>query len=132
MESNCDEMKNQIADFITGILPKQEAQALQQHLSECSACRDYAESLEREEQLLTGFFAKFDEDIARWEAAAIDTVNRFDASSKTNVVSIGNTIMKDFLIKHAAVAVVIVFVTVYFIVTLTWISQINECMRLVM
>jgi anti-sigma factor RsiW len=125
-------MRDQIADFVTGILPEEEAQTLQQHLSECAACRDYAQRLEEEEQLLTGFFAKFDTNMASWEDEAINMINRFDASGRNNVISVGKMIMRSFLIRHAAVAAVIVFVTLYFIITLTYISQINECIRLCM
>lgn len=130
MKSNCDKMKEQIADFITGILPEAEIHALKRHLSECPVCRDYAEALEKEERLLSGFFAKFDDNITGWEDKAIDLVNSFDASSQTNVISAGKAIMRSLLIKHAAAAMVIVFVAVYFIITLTWISQISDCIRL--
>lgn len=130
MKNNCDKMKDQIADFITGILPESEIHTLERHLSECPACRDYAEALEKEERLLTGFFAKFDANIAGWEDEAINLINSFDASSETNIISAGKAIMRSLLIKHVAAAVVIVFVALYFIITLTWISQISECIRL--
>ena len=132
MKSNCDKMKDQIADFITGILPEEETQTFQQHLSECSACRDYALRLQEEEQLLTGFFAKFDENMTDLEDEAINAINRFDTPSRTTVISVGKNIIKNLLIKHAAAAAVIVFVALYFIITYTWISEINECILLSM
>lgn len=132
MKSDCDKMQDLIADLITGILPEQETQALQQHLGECFACRSYAESLKQEEQLLAGFFAKFDTDMTAWEDEAIEAVNRFERPRRTGVVSVGERITKNSLIKHAAVAVLVFFVALYFIITLTYISQINECMRLAM
>jgi anti-sigma factor RsiW len=125
-------MRDEIADFITGLLPEQEAQALQRHLEECSACRECAASFEKEEQLLMRFFAKLDADMTACEDEAIEAIGRFAASSQTGVVSVGRTIIRNFLIKHAAVAVLIVFVAVYFVITLTWISEINECIRLSM
>lgn len=130
MSSNCDEMRDQIADFITGILPEKEARALQQHLSDCSACKDYAQTLEKEEQLLTGFFAKFDATMTSREDEAISVINGFDTSGQASVIPAGKTILRSFLIRHAAVAVVIVLVALYFVITLSWISQINECIRL--
>lgn len=132
MKSNCDKMKEQIADLITGIPAEKEAQTIEQHLNECSACRAYAQRMEKEEELLTGFFAKFDTNMTSREDEAINIINRFDASRQTNVVSLGKMIMKSLFAKHAAAAALIVFVTLYFIITLTWISQINECIRLCM
>jgi anti-sigma factor RsiW len=132
MKSNCDKMRDEIAGFIAGILPEEEEQALQQHLKECSACRDCAESFEKEEQLLRRFFAKCDANMSAREDGAIEVIGQFDTSSQSGVASVGRTIIKNFLIKHAAVAVVIVFVAVYFVITLSWISEINECIRLSM
>ena len=130
MNSNCDKMKDQIADLITGILPKTETDTLQQHLSECSACRDYARALRKEDELLTGLFAKFDASMAGWEDEAINTINDLDASGQTNIIAVGRTIMRSLLAKHAAAAAVIVVAALYFIITLAWISQINDCIRL--
>ena len=132
MKSNCDKMKDRIADFITGILPEQETQTFRQHLNECSACSDYARRLQEEEQLLTGFFAKFDENMTELEDEAINAISRLDAAGRTAAISVGKKIFKDLLVKHAAVAVVIAFVALYFIITLAWISEINECILLSM
>ena len=132
MKSNCDKMKDRIADFITGILPEQETQTFRQHLNECSACSDYARRLQEEEQLLTGFFAKFDENMTELEDEAINAISRLDAAGRNAAISVGKKIFKDLLVKHAAVAVVIAFVALYFIITLAWISEINECILLSM
>ena len=89
MKSNCDKMKEQIADLITGIPAEKEAQTIEQHLNECSVCRAYAQRMEKEEELLTGFFAKFDTNMTSREDESINIINRFDASGQTNVVSLG-------------------------------------------
>jgi anti-sigma factor RsiW len=125
-------MKDRIADFITGVLPEQETQTFRQHLNECSACSDYARRLQEEEQLLAGFFAKFDENMTELEDEAISAISRFDAAGRTTVISVGKKIFKDLITKHAAVAVVIAFAALYFIITLAWISEINECILLSM
>jgi anti-sigma factor RsiW len=125
-------MKDRIADFITGVLPEQETQTFRQHLNECSACSDYARRLQEEEQLLAGFFAKFDENMTELEDEAISAISRFDAASQATVISVGKKFFKDLITKHAAVAVVIAFAALYFIITLAWISEINECILLSM
>jgi len=130
MNSDCERIRDRIADHISGILPETEAEMLEEHLGGCSTCRDYRQMLCEEERLLTRFFAKFDMDIARWESAAIGAVSRLDTSGRTSILSVGNRIAGNIFLRHAAVAVLIVFVTVYFVLTLTWISEINEIIRL--
>ena len=132
MNSYCDKMKDQIADFITGVLPQTQVQRLQQHLGKCSACRDYAQALQEEEQLLTGLFGKFDASMPGREGEVINAINDLEAWRRTNIISVVGAIMKTTLAKHAAAAAVIVVVALYFVVTLTWISQITECIRLSM
>lgn len=132
MDTNCDIMRDRIADLISGILPETQIHTLQQHLSKCSACRDYAHQLQKEDKLLTGLFADFDAGIRGRQDKVIKAINRFDASGKTNIVSPGRTIVRGFFTRHAAAVAVIIIVAVYFIVTLSWISEINECIRLSM
>jgi len=127
MNSSCDKMKDQVADLITGVLSKTDTDGLQRHLGECSACRDYARGPRKEDELLTGLFSKIDASIAGWEDEVINTINDLDASGQTNII---RTIMRSLLAKHAAAAALIVVVALYFIITLAWISQINDCIRL--
>jgi len=132
MNSDCDKMKDQIADLVTGTLPADRVRTVRQHLSECSSCKEYALRLQKEDQLLSGLFAKFDANMANLEEETINAINRFEPSGQAAIITVGRMIMKNLLIKHAAVAVLIVFVTLYFVITLSWISQINECIRLSM
>jgi anti-sigma factor RsiW len=130
MNSDCERIRDRITDHISGILPETETEMLEEHLVECSRCRDYAQKLREEERLLTQFFAKFDMGIASREDAAISVVNRVDTSGRRNILSVGNRIARNLFLRRAAAAVLIVFVTVYFVLTLTWISEINEIIRL--
>jgi len=130
MDANCDKMKDQIADLISGILPETQIHTLQQHLGKCSACRDYANQLQKEDKLLAGLFAHFDAGMTGRQEEVIKAIDRIDVSGKTNVVSLSRTIMRGFFAKHAAAVAVIIIVAVYFIITLSWISEINECIRL--
>lgn len=129
MNNKCDKMKDQVTDLITGILPETEMHKLEEHLSECSACRDYARALQKEDQLLTGLFAKFDANITSQENEVIRAINLLVASSRTNIISVAGTIMKSSVTRLATTAAVIVCVALYFIITLIWISQINECIQ---
>lgn len=130
MNSDCERIRDGVADHISGILSETETEMLEEHLMECSSCSDYAQKLGEEERLLTQFFAKFDMDISSREDAAISVINRVDTSSRRNILSVGNRIAGNLFLRRAAAAVLIVFVTVYFVLTLTWISEINEIIRL--
>ncbi len=130
MNSDCERIRDRITDHISGILPETETEMVEEHLSECSSCSDYAQKLGAEERLLTQFFAKFDMDISSRENAVISVINRVDASGRRNILSVGNRIAGNLFLRRAAAAMLIVFVTVYFVLTLTWISEINEIIRL--
>jgi hypothetical protein len=129
MDSNCDKIRDRIADFVSGTLAEEENDALQQHLGECSACRAYAEALRKEDELLAGLFAEFDASMPGWEGEVINAISRFDTAGQKDIISVGRTTIRGLLSKHAAAAAVIVVVATYFVITLTWISQINECIR---
>lgn len=45
MNQPCPQMRDRIANYVLGILPPQETQALREHLATCDACRRYAQSL---------------------------------------------------------------------------------------
>ncbi len=48
MNRPCPQMQDRIADYVLRALDTQQTQALQEHLAGCAACRQYAESLERQ------------------------------------------------------------------------------------
>lgn len=111
MNSDCQKMKDQIADLVTGILSEAQAQIMEQHLNECAACRDYARALKDEDVLLTEFFAKIDTDMTNRQERVLQTVNRSCLSKQTDTLSIRRTIMKSRITKLAAAAVIIIAVT---------------------
>ena len=110
MNSDCEKIKNQIADLLSGILSEPQVQALQQHLDECSACRDYAFALQHEDGLLTEFFGKIDTNMPERRERVLKAINRSCASKQSDTISIGRTIMKSRITKLVAAAVIIVAV----------------------
>jgi hypothetical protein len=53
MNRPCPDMQDRIADYVLGALDASQAEALRGHLSECSGCRQYLQSLkERSESLI--------------------------------------------------------------------------------
>jgi len=111
MNSICRTMQDQIADLITGVLPEAQVQALERHLGECQACRDYARALEKEDVLLSKLFTVTDMDISHKQERVLKVIDRYRQSKQTKTSSTWRTIMKSPMTKLAAAAVIIVALT---------------------
>ena len=108
MNSDCEKIRDEIADLVTGILSEAEVQVVEQHLEECSACRDYARALKHEDGLLTEFFGKIDTNMPERRERVLKAINHSCVSEQSDTISIGRTIMKSRITKLAAAAVIIV------------------------
>jgi TolA-binding protein len=108
MNSDCQNIRDQIADLVTGVLPAAEAELLQQHLNECSACRDYARALRDEDTLMTEFFAKMDADMTHRQERVLQVVNSSQVPEQTEALLIGRTIMKSPFMKLGVAAAIAV------------------------
>lgn len=127
MNSDCDKIRDGIEELVNGALSEAETNAVRQHLRECSGCSQYAKALEEEEQRLASYFALFESNMSSMEDEVIDALERTEVSGREKVPSVGRDVIIPVVAKHALAAAVIVVVTVYFVITFTWISQINEC-----
>ena len=107
MSSDCEKMKDQIADHITGILSESQVQLLDLHLNECTSCREYARALKEEDALLTELFAEIDTDMTNQQEQILRKVNQLCVSKQTESPSIRRIIMKNQITKYAAAAVII-------------------------
>ena len=129
MNSDCEMIRNAIADLVTGVLPDAEAEMALAHIRACPACREYAEALHEEDSLLDGFVSTFDADMSRREQQVIGALSRFDATSSGVGFRFLKTQIKNALSKQAAAAAVIVVVGLYFVITFSWVSQITAVIR---
>ena len=107
MNSDCQKIKDQIADLVTGILPEAQVHVLEQHLNECAACRDYARALKDEDMLLTEFFAKIDTNITHQQERVLQAINHSGVSKQSETHLIRRTIMRSPITKLAAAAAII-------------------------
>jgi len=112
MNSDCGKIRDQIADLVTGILPEAQVHTLEQHLNECSACRDYTRALKDEDTLLTEFFAKMDTDMPNRQERVLQAIDRSCVPKETEIPSIRGTIMKSPITKLAVAAAIIVAVII--------------------
>ncbi|MHC4622312.1 MAG: hypothetical protein ACYS4W_00240 [Planctomycetota bacterium] len=130
MNRECDKMKERVLDLITGTLPEGKERAVRKHMGECSECSGYAEALRNEDRMLTGLFTRLETGLAGSEDEAIRRIGSVAGPRRRSLRWFGSDILKYSLTRHAAAAAVILVVALYFVITLTWISQIQQYIEL--
>ncbi|MHC4364763.1 MAG: anti-sigma factor family protein, partial [Planctomycetota bacterium] len=50
MEKRCQEIQEQILDFVSDALPAEEAACVQEHIAKCPACSDYLRQLQADDK----------------------------------------------------------------------------------
>lgn len=126
MNNNCGQIKDWIADLVTGVLGDLETEAVEEHIKECSGCRDYLQVLWKEDELLTQLFCEFDAKAASRQERVINALNSCNVVSSNSMLSVLRAIWQSSLTKFVATAAVFAFTALCFIITLVWISQIRE------
>ena len=112
MNSDCERMKDQIADLVTGILSEAHVQEVEQHVKECAACWDYARALKNEDALLTEFVADVNTDMTSRQERLLQVIDRSYRPRQTENLSIRRRIMKSSITRIAAAAVIIAAVLI--------------------
>jgi outer membrane lipoprotein-sorting protein len=110
MNNDCEKMKDQIADLVSGILSEAPEQKLQQHLVECPVCREYARALKNEDVSLTKFVSDIGTDMIHRQERLLQTIDCFDPSKENEILSIPKIAAKSPITKYAAAAVVAIAV----------------------
>ncbi|KPL24622.1 MAG: hypothetical protein AMJ75_03200 [Phycisphaerae bacterium SM1_79] len=112
MSDNCEKIRDQIADATTGLLSQLQVDALQQHLSQCTTCREFARALTEEDKLLTELFAKIDANMSSRHERVLRAIESSCAPNESEIISMWRTVMKSPITKLAAAAVIIIAVLV--------------------
>ena len=108
MKSECEKIRDQVADYVSGILPDTEAANMRRHLNDCSTCSEYARALEDEDKLLTALFAEIDANMEARPQHVLNEINRSDQCKDSETISPWIQIMKNRITKYAAAAIVII------------------------
>ena len=108
MNSDCEKMKDHIADLVTGILSDPQVKEVEQHLRKCAACRDYARALKNEDALLREFVVDMDTDMTSRQERLLQAIDRSCQSRQIETLSIRRTIMRSPITRIAAAAVIFV------------------------
>jgi predicted anti-sigma-YlaC factor YlaD len=108
------------------VLPDSEMQAVGEHLDQCSACKAYAQFLRREDQMLAGMVEQLEANMPQREASVIRALNNLRRRSTDSGTALLTGLAESAVLKRAAAVAAIVIVTVYFVITLNWVSEMNE------
>jgi len=130
MNDKCYKIKDKIADLVTGLLPQDKIPEINEHLEICPDCREYYQRFQNEEKLLTNLFEKFNDDMQTRRNLVLNAICNTQIPHSGKIISLTRRIDQSTFTRKLAVAAVIAFVTVYFIITLTWITQITECVKI--
>jgi hypothetical protein len=107
MDNHCENMQNQAADYVLGILDQEKISAFNQHIRECKKCRDYLKSLENENHLLMQLGCNLDTTMKDRQGRAIKAISLSKPAAYTNTQSIWSMIMHKRITKFAAAAGII-------------------------
>jgi hypothetical protein len=108
MSNPCEKMRDKIADYILGVLSRDEVQTLQKHITECIECKQYCQGLQNQKQLLVQLGQQLDAGMANRQEKVIEALNRSTSKSHIEQFSKWRKIMKSRITKIAAAAVIII------------------------
>ena len=114
MDSHCEYIQNQVADYILGILDQEQIEIFNRHLDGCQLCREHLQSLENQNRQLIQFGQDLNASMKKRQDRAIETLSHSRPTAHKNTKSIWSIIMHKKITKLAAAAVIIfaVFLTV--------------------
>lgn len=128
MSGKCDSFKDKIADLIGGNLTDNDIGPVQKHIEECKDCAEFERILRTEDKLLTRLFEGFGRDLDRQKDEVIKAVGCFDLTAKDRLLTVVRAIIDSPVVKLAAVAAVVVFVTFNCIRVMSWLYEVERFM----
>lgn len=108
MEKSCENIQEQIPEFISGTLPAEKVAEVQDHISQCLACSKYLEALQADDKLLEDFIETMRPKVARLEKKVIEMLNRVASKEAVNSISIWRLVLKSRITRLAAAAVLLI------------------------
>ena len=110
MADPCDNMADEIVQFVDGALASNRIDTVQGHLKSCPGCGAYYDRLMRDSRDLAGFVASLDDVVARIETQVTQKLN---SNSYEQYVDVRRQTMRsDFLKMTLAAAVIIIAVII--------------------
>jgi hypothetical protein len=110
MEDICQNIQEQMPEFIGGTLSAERTAELQQHVDSCPACSEYLKALQADDKLLGDFAQAMQQVVNRLEKNVMDTLSRTASSKPVSPKSIWRIIINSKAAKLAAAAVLLIVV----------------------
>jgi anti-sigma factor RsiW len=129
MKKACEHTKELIADMVNGMADVSEREAIESHIAACRDCRAYRHALEGEDRLLRDYFGGFEGAVDRGPKQVAVALEHLHIGGWRRLSDILWDFAGSSLSRHAVAAALIVVVTAYFVITLSWITQITECIQ---
>lgn len=104
MKDGCERFRKLIADSISSDLTRSDKADVEGHLKECSGCRDYMFSLNRDDRLLLEYVDLFRRPISEIKTATIKSLEKVTESTVHESIPFWRNVMR---LKYAAVVVII-------------------------
>lgn len=112
MENNCQKIKEQILEFVSGTLPDQDVAELRNHLDKCQSCSGYLDALRSDDKDLGNFAESMQPAIARLEKKLTEVLKERQLVKKVRSAS-WVAIIKSPVTKLAAAAVIIIAIGLF-------------------
>jgi len=112
MDSPCEKIQNQLADYILGILSAEECENVDKHVSQCPECRQYKRTLEDENRILMQFGKDLEATMPSRFDKVIEALNRSAPAACGKAFSIWRTIMSNRIARIAVAAVMAIVLLV--------------------
>jgi len=128
MSNKCDNFKDKIAELISGTLPDSEIKAIQEHKQQCKDCAEFEQVLRAEDELLTNLFDGFGRDLQRQQDEVIKAIGCFSSTAKDRILTAIRTIIDNPVVKLAAAAAVIAFITFNYVRAMNWLHELERFM----
>ena len=112
MDSHCEKIQEQLADYILGILDAGNREKVNDHVNQCSQCRQYKQSLEDENRGLKQYGENIKARMDVRQEKAIEALNVQTEISNNSNLSLWRTIMGSRKLKLTAAAIILIAVTI--------------------
>jgi hypothetical protein len=108
MENSCENIQEQIPEFITGSLSRDKAAELQHHISQCPNCSKCLEALQADDRLLGDFVEAMQPRVTHLENRVVDALQHTSPERRAGVMSIWTTVLSSRVARIAAAAVLLI------------------------
>lgn len=110
MRRDCDRIKDQIRELLSGTLGEADERAIRAHLSTCAACREYVGALQDEDASLADHFGQIEAGMGERQVRVLEALACHEAETRISTVPTWRGIMRHRISKLAVAAAILLAV----------------------